>query len=90
MVYFQITLIVLSSFLGVTAIGNILSKFGRRDLLVHFLTPIIFYSFGFVLRISKVEPLIDIGYYFTDISFLILYSIFSVGIIIGQIKYWKK
>ena len=90
MIYKQIGIICVAGILFVLFIKKLLGLFGRQDIAIYFLVPVLAYCFGFSLRLSGVKSLVDTGYFFTDGAFLIMYSIFSVAFLVGQLKYWKK
>lgn len=50
---------------------------------------LVLFTVGFGLRLSKQENLIDFGFFFTEISYLFTYVIFTSCLILGQKKYWK-
>lgn len=68
----------------------LIKKFGRRDIAHYFLVPIFLYCIGFSMRLTANKPLVDLGYFFTDVTFLIVYTTFSVALLLGQLKYWKR
>lgn len=47
------------------------------------------FTFGFALRLTGQQALIDFGYYFTEISYLFTYVLFTACLILGQQKYWR-
>jgi len=47
------------------------------------------FTIGFSLRLSKNQNIIDMGYFMTDISFLFIEILFTIALILGQMKYWK-
>lgn len=47
------------------------------------------FTFGFALRLTGQQALIDFGYYFTEISYLFTYVLFTACLILGQKKYWR-
>lgn len=71
-------------------IHAVLRKFGRRDVLIYFLSPIGMFCIGFYLRLNESKELVDIGYFFTESSYILVYTLFSIAILLGQLKYWKK
>jgi len=54
-----------------------------------FIIPLITYSLGFYLRIGQNQDLIDLGFFFTELSSLFVTIIFSICLFLGQIKYWQ-
>ncbi len=82
--------IVLGSILTVLFARYILYIFGLSSrLLLVLLFPIFLFVSGFALRFSGLMDLIDIGYFFTDLSYLLVYTLFSFTFLLGQLKYWK-
>jgi len=74
-----------------TSLNYILKKFGvKRKYLAIFLLPLLFFVMGFWLRLSGLTHLIDLGYFFTESSYLYVYVLFSLFWMLGQLKYWKK
>ncbi|MBI2583454.1 MAG: hypothetical protein HYW25_02200 [Candidatus Aenigmarchaeota archaeon] len=70
---------------------RIVREFTKRKLYMVMVSfPFALFTVGFSMRLSKIQDMIDIGYFLTDMSFLFVYSIFSLSFILGQIKYWKK
>ncbi len=55
-----------------------------------FIVPLITFSTGFILRLSKNDFLVDLGYYLTGIAALFVSVTFAVFLFLGQIKYWEK
>ncbi len=47
------------------------------------------FTFGFALRVTGQQALIDFGYFFTEISYLFTYVLFTACLILGQKKYWQ-
>lgn len=83
--------IVVLSLFFISLVIKLLKHFGRGgDLIIYFITPLLIYSGGYMLRFSGNKPLINIGYYMTDYSFMFVYTIFAISILLGQLRYWKK
>jgi hypothetical protein len=90
MLIIQLGLILLCCLgLGVL-IFMLLKKFGRTDLAIYYFAPVFMYCLGFGLRLSGIGWLVDIGYFFTDGALIAIYLVFSIAMLLGQIKYWKK
>ncbi|HLC77455.1 MAG TPA: hypothetical protein VJH04_04600 [archaeon] len=53
------------------------------------LLPLMLFFMGFSMRLSGERDFIDLGYFFTDFSFLYVYLIFALSFLLGQVKYWK-
>ncbi len=90
MIYLQYFLIVFGFTVYLILIIKLLEHFGRKDMALYFVSPIFLYCLGFALRLSGEKSFIDIGYFFTDSTSLIIYTIFSAMLVLGQLKYWKK
>jgi len=41
------------------------------------------------MRLSESQRVVDLGYFFTDLSFLFTYILFTATLILGQKKYWR-
>ncbi len=54
------------------------------------LCPLFIFSIGFIFRLTDNKVLIDLGYYFTEYSFLFIYILFAITFFLGQLRYWKK
>uniref|UniRef100_A0A7C4TJM8 Uncharacterized protein n=1 Tax=candidate division WWE3 bacterium TaxID=2053526 RepID=A0A7C4TJM8_UNCKA len=84
-------LFIVSIYLGIFLLLNkLLKHFERKDILVYIVTPTALFSLGFIMRLSNIPWIIDIGFFLTEGAFLLIYSIFTVAFLLGQIKYWKK
>ncbi len=68
----------------------ILKKFNRRDLFIYLFIPLFFFTIGFTMRLSGQTPVVDLGFFFTEMSSIWLYLLFVLALLLGQIKYWKK
>lgn len=90
MFIFQINLEILVFFVLVLALLKILIKFGREDLFVYLVIPLSLFLIGFSMRLSSNEPIVNLGFFFTEISSIWLYVLFVLALLLGQIKYWKK
>lgn len=85
---YAIELLMLSVSSGL--IVNFLKKFNvGRDVYATVLLPLFVFVAGYSLRLSGDKEMIDIGYFFTDFSFLFVYIVFAISFLLGQIKYWK-
>lgn len=60
-----------------------------NGLLLIFLLPLVIFVFGFALRISGNQGLVDLGFFFTDSAAFFITLLFTLALILGQIKYWK-
>lgn len=89
MLYVQ-SLIVFFGLAGAILVFRLLRNFGRLSYLEYFVAPMVTFCLGFILRLNSKQEIIDLGFFLTDISFLLVYTIFSIAILLGQIKYWKK
>ena len=80
---------------GVSAVGGILllwllKRFSFQPPAVAIiLFPVAAFALGFSLRLSGSPERVDLGFFFTDFSFLFVYLVFALSFLLGQIKYWK-
>jgi len=73
-----------------TVLLKLLTNFKVKKFYVAlFLLPIFSFAIGFSLRLTSEKFLIDIGFFFTDFSFLFVYLLFAIALILGQLRYWK-
>jgi len=54
-----------------------------------FIFPLTTYSLGFYLRMTGDKTLVDLGFFFTELTTLFTTILFSICLYLGQIKYWK-
>lgn len=58
-----------------------------------FMLPILFsvtlFSAGFMMRLAERKAIVDIGFFFTDIGSLLMTALFTVALLLGQVKYWE-
>ena len=88
---FQAAVIVPAFAVSLIAFRLFLSEFPvKPKFSLILLVPMPVFSLGFMMRLSEVPWLVDAGYFYTDFSFLLIYSVFSAAFLLGQIKYWKK
>jgi predicted tellurium resistance membrane protein TerC len=87
------TVIILISIISVysAVLLKFLEKFEvrKRNLLI-FLLPLFLFTAGYYLRLTGTREFIDIGFFFTDSSYLFVYMLFAIFLMLGQLKYWKK
>ena len=50
---------------------------------------LVLFSLGFAFRLNGNSNLVDIGFYFTEISFLFVNILFTIVLLLGQKKYWR-
>ncbi|MBW2988611.1 hypothetical protein DRJ48_01970, partial [Candidatus Woesearchaeota archaeon] len=50
---------------------------------------LVIFCLGFALRLLPNKHTVDIGFFFTEISYLLVYITFAAGLILGQIRYWR-
>lgn len=60
-----------------------------EGLLLIFFIPLMIFIFGFALRLSKNQGLVDLGFFLTDSSSFFVTLLFALALVLGQIKYWK-
>jgi hypothetical protein len=82
----ELTVLIVSS----AVLLGFVSKFKvPRRVFVLVMLPLSLFVIGFALRLSGEKELVDVGSFFTDFSFLVVYLIFAVSFVLGQVKYWK-
>jgi len=42
------------------------------------------------MRLLPTEEIVDLGFFFTEVSNMYLYVLFVLALLLGQLKYWKK
>jgi hypothetical protein len=62
----------------------------RKRIVAVVFFPLAAFSLGFYLRLTGIKEAIDIGFFFTDFSFLFVYILFALAFLLGQMKYWKR
>ena len=64
----------------------------NRDLKIAllFIIPLLFFSLGFVLRMSAKPLIVDLGFFLTEFSSLFVSILFAMCLLLGQLKYWEK
>jgi succinate dehydrogenase hydrophobic anchor subunit len=80
------------SVLGVSFIflDYLMKKFKLRLSLKSLLFfPLIIFVIGFSLRLSESKLVIDTGYFMTEFTYVFIYLIFAMAVLLGQLKYWK-
>ena len=74
----------------VMALNKFLSQFATKKAAFYPLFLVLFmFSTGFAFRLSNNKPLVDFGFFFTEISYLFTYVLFTAALILGQKKYWR-
>ncbi len=72
------------------SVSFVLRKFDTEGRIFFPLYIILFlFSLGFAFRLNENTAVVDMGFYFTDISFLFVNVIFTAALLLGQKKYWK-
>ncbi len=89
MFYFQFGVIILVFLILVLNLLFILRKFRKTELTLYLLVPLCLFTIGFSLRLTFSQKIIDLGFFFTEISSVWLYVLFVLALLLGQIKYWK-
>ena len=90
MLYFQFSIMTAVFLTASLSLVFLLKKFKRIDLMFYLILPVIIFLIGFLLRLSKNKETIDLGFYFTEFSYIFLTVLFVLALLLGQIKYWKK
>ena len=89
LVYLGVEMVVFS--IATALVIGFLRIFGiRRSYMLIMLFPVILFTIGFALRLTGVKEIIDIGFFFTDFTYVFIYIMFTASFMLGQIKYWKK
>ena len=71
-------------------LNKFLSQFATKKAAFYPLFLILFmFSTGFAFRLSNNKQLVDFGFFFTEISYLFTYLLFTAALILGQKKYWR-
>jgi len=83
-----VELILLVIFAGLLNLFLTGVKIKKRRVIV-FVLPLLIYTIGFTLRLTKIEDLIDLGYFFTEFSTLFVTILFSLCMYLGQLRYWR-
>ena len=68
----------------------LLKKFNRKDLFPYLCLPLVLFTMGFTMRLASTKEIVDLGFFFTEISSIWLYALFVLALLLGQIRYWKK
>ncbi len=61
----------------------------NKQLIIPLIAILSIFSLGFLLRLSNITKLIDIGYFFTEFSHIFGTVMFATVLIIGQSKYYN-
>jgi len=59
----------------------------KRKITIVFLAVVLLFSAGFAMRLGGNGEIVDLGFYFTDFSFLMAYLLIAVAALLGQVKY---
>ena len=71
-------------------LDRFISKFTtKKAIFFPLFLPLFIFSVGFAFRLSDIKQLVDFGFFFTEISYLFTYLLFTAALILGQKKYWK-
>lgn len=88
--FFTLVLIVLTLAVYSLLFWRIFHLFLKTNgLLPIFLLPLTIFVFGFALRLSKNQGLVDLGFFLTDSAAFFITLLFTLALILGQVKYWK-
>lgn len=90
MLWWQLVVEVVALLVVISMLAHFLSQFKCRyaSYCCLFIIPLLF-TIGFTLRLTTDKSSIDLGYFFTEISYLFTYLLFTAALILGQKKYWK-
>lgn len=89
MIEVQISIIGISFIVFSLLVFGLLRVFKRQDIAPFFILPVFLFCLGFALRLLGNKSFIDVGFFFTESAFLVIYIIFSISFLLGQLKYWR-
>ena len=88
---FQIAIIVGTVIAITLGLWYVLDRFVHQKKIF---IPLLFLPFifgcGYALRFSKIDAVVDVGYFLTDMSFLSTNLVFASALLLGQKKYYRK
>ena len=90
MIEIQVSIIGISFIAFSLLVFELLRIFKRQDIAIFFIIPVFLFCLGFLLRLLGNKSFIDIGFFFTESAFLVIYIIFSISFLLGQLKYWRR
>jgi len=83
-------LVALTLAVYVFLLRRIFHLFLKTDgLLLIFFLPLMIFVLGFALRLSRNQSLVDLGFFFTDSAAFFVTLLFTLALILGQVKFWK-
>ena len=69
---------------------NFLRDFGiKKEKVLIFIVPLLTFTIGFSLRLTHNQSLIDLGFFFTELSTIFVTILFTLCLYLGQVKYWR-
>jgi len=74
----------------ICAVAVVLRKFDTKNMVflpLYFV--LVLFSLGFAFRLSGNNDIVNMGFYFTEMSFLFVNVVFTIALLLGQKKYWK-
>jgi len=78
-------------FAGILLITRFISAFKiKREYFLLFIFPLFIFTLGFSMRLTEIKSMVGLGFFFTDFSFLFVYLLFAIALMLGQLRYWKK
>jgi len=87
---FQIVTMVLVGMLLVASASALCKKFQRKDVVFYVTLPLAFFLIGFIMRLSQKSDVTDLGFFFTEISYIWVALLYTLSLLLGQLKYWGK
>lgn len=90
MIIFKIVVIVSVFAIIILAAYRLFRYFNQRIIAPYVLAPVIMFCLGYGLRFSENKDLIDMGYFLTDISSMLIFLFLAAASFLGQLKYYKE
>lgn len=77
MLAFQMLMIVISLLFSIELLRSLFKKFKRTELAGFMIVPLGFFSLGFGLRLSGKAALVDLGFFLTEFSGILVSVLFT-------------
>lgn len=90
MIFYQILTVTITTIVFGILIAIIAKEYKTR--LKHFMPVfalLLCFSLGFMLRLSQEQSMIDLGFFFTEMSGIFGTILFTSALLLGQMKYHK-
>lgn len=91
MIYVLQIALVLFVAVGAASVIIVLSRQFRLRKIFYapLLLPVVLFSLGFILRLAEKPVVIDLGFFLTEFSSLLVFLLIGIAMLLGQIKYWR-